>query len=130
MSKLKKFLIITGAVIVVIAAAFVIMIISLDKQLSAYESINVSDLDLSTVEDGTYTGSEDAGVIKATVEVTVKDHAITQIKILEHDNGQGKPAETIVNDIVEKNSLEVDTVSGATHSSNVIRMAVYNALTK
>jgi uncharacterized protein with FMN-binding domain len=36
----------------------------------------------------------------------------------------------IVNDIVAKNSLEVDAISGATHSSQVIKVAVYNALTK
>ncbi|MDF2611572.1 MAG: uncharacterized protein K0R92_3046, partial [Lachnospiraceae bacterium] len=68
-------------------------------------------------------------IVKASVQVTVLNHAITEVKILSHDNGKGKPAEAITNDIVVNNSLEVDTISGATYSSNVIRMAVYNALT-
>lgn len=83
---------------------------------------------LSKVADGTYTGSEDGTLVKATVEVTVKDHIITDITILEHQCGTGKSAEVIVKDIVEKNSFDVDAISGATYSSNVIKVAAYNAL--
>jgi uncharacterized protein with FMN-binding domain len=81
------------------------------------------------VKDGTYTGSEDGGMVKAAVEVTIENHTITKINILSHECGTGKPAEVIVNDIVANNSLEVDTISGATYSSNVLRAAVYHALT-
>lgn len=42
--------------------------------------------------------------------------------------GIGKPAEAIVEDIVENQSIEVDAVSGATNSSRVIMKACENAL--
>lgn len=130
MSKGKKIMIAVFAVIVVIAIGISFMINNITGSLEAYKDYDFSGLDLSRVEDGTYTGSEDADIIKVTVEVTVKDHTITDVKILSHQNGQGKPAEVIVDDIVANNSLEVDAISGATHSSQVIKVAVYNALTK
>lgn len=130
MSTGKKIVIAIITVICIVAIGIAVMINSISKDLEAYNDYNFNSLDLTQVEDGTYTGSEDANIIKATVEVTVKDHVITEVKILSHDSGQGKPAEVIVNDIVAKNSLEVDAISGATHSSQIIKVAVYNALTK
>ncbi|MDF2486457.1 MAG: uncharacterized protein K0R46_2625 [Herbinix sp.] len=130
MSKGKKIIIVVFAVIVVIVIGISYMINSISSSLDAYKDYDLSGLDLSRVEDGTYTGSEDAKIIQVTVEVTVKDHVITEVNILSHQNGQGKPAEAIVDDIVAKNSLEVDAISGATHSSLVIKAAVYNALTR
>ena len=130
MSTGKKILIIIVAVIIVIGIGIAVMINNISGSLAAYQDSDFSGLDLTKVEDGTYTGSEDANIIKVTVEVTVKDHAITNINLLEHKNGQGKPAEVIVDDIVAANSLEVDAISGATYSSQVIKTAVYNALVK
>jgi uncharacterized protein with FMN-binding domain len=130
MTKTKKFLITIGILFVVIATGIIVLIINMGKNVSAYSDFDYSNLDLSSTFDGTYTGSEDGGIVKASVEVTVKDHVITQVTILSHECGKGKPAEVIVNNIVEQNSLDVDAISGATFSSGVIKMAAYNALTK
>jgi uncharacterized protein with FMN-binding domain len=130
MSKGKRIILIIVVAIVVIAVGIGVMINNISGKLDTYKEYDFSGLDLTQVEDGIYSGSEDAGIIKATVEVMVKNHVITEVKILSHDNGQGKPAEVIVNDIVANNSLAVDAISGATHSSQVIKVAVYNALTK
>ncbi len=130
MSKLKKVFLAIGILFVVIIIGIVVLFVNMGKNLDNYGNFDFSRMDLSTVEDGVYTGSEDAGIVKASVEVTVKDHTITLVTILSHDCGTGKPAEVIVTDIVENNSLQVDTISGATYSSNVIKKAVYNAVTK
>ena len=130
MTKTKKSLITIGIIFAVIATGILVLIINMGKNVSAYNDYDFSSLDLSSVIDGTYTGSEDAGIVKASVEVTVKDHVITQVTILSHECGKGKPAEVIINDIVAQNSLAVDAISGATFSSGVIKMAAYNALTK
>lgn len=117
-------------VMAVIAIAAVIGFKVISKKLASFSDIDFSILNLSEVEDGTYAGSADGGIVKASVEVTVKDHRISSIRIVRHDNGRGKPAEAIVQRIIEQNSLEVDVVSGATHSSNIIRAAVLDALTR
>lgn len=91
--------------------------------------VKIGTIDVSAIEDGTYEGSYDARVISATVSVTVKDGKITDIKLLEHKNDKGVSAETIVNEILKEQSLDVDVVSGATNSSKTILKAVENALT-
>ena len=60
--------------------------------------------------------------------VTVSRGVITDIELLEHKNGRGAPAETIINDILRRQDVNVDAVSGATNSSRVIMKAVENAL--
>jgi uncharacterized protein with FMN-binding domain len=128
MTKAKKIIFIIAGVIVVIIIGLAVMFNRISGSLDAYKDFSFSSLDLSQVEDGIYTGSEDANIIKVSVEVTVKDHWITTIKILSHENGQGQPAEAIIDDIVANNSLDVDAISGATYSSQVIKIAIYNAI--
>lgn len=104
------------------------------KSVAAYqravEETRFEGVDLSTIPDGTYWGEYDVKFIRAEVEVTVQDGAITEIKLLEHKNGRGKPAETVLEEIVAQQRIEVDAVSGATNSSIVLEKAVENALTK
>ena len=60
--------------------------------------------------------------------MTVKKERLESIEILRHENGKGKRAKAIVDDMVRNNDSEVDLVSGATVSSICIRSAVRNAL--
>lgn len=92
--------------------------------------IKITDVDLNKIEDGTYSGEYSTKLVKAKVEVNVKDNKIISIIIKQHDNGLGKKAEKITNAIIDKQSLQVDDVSGATMSSNVIKKAVEIALTE
>ena len=80
---------------------------------------------------GTYTGEANGlnGLIK--VEVKVDANKILEVKILEHKESPGISDNAIRNipeSIVEYQSLNIDTVSGATYSSNGILEAVKNAL--
>lgn len=50
------------------------------------------------------------------------------IDILKHDNGKGKKAEQIRANMIDSNTYDVDAISGATTSSEVIKSAVSNAL--
>ena len=54
--------------------------------------------------------------------------AAYKIRILEHKNERGQAAETIVDQIVSEQKIDVDAISGATNSSKVIKKAVENAL--
>ena len=94
------------------------------------ELMAIEDPDLSKVEDGTYKGKVETMLVKVEVEVSVMDHRIISISIIKHDNGKGKPAEAIVDDIVKDNSTDVELIAGATMSSLVIRAAVIDAVTK
>ena len=93
------------------------------------ELMLVEDPDLSKVEDGIYREKVETMLVKAEVEVSVKNHKIISISIIKHDNGKGKPAEAIIDDIVKDNSTDVELIAGATMSSLVIRAAVIDAVT-
>jgi len=93
-------------------------------------AMEVRSVDISSIKEGIYRGEYMSGPVKVIVDVVVKDHKIQGINIIEHQNGLGKKAETIVEDIVEAQSLKVEVVSGATFSSKVILKAVESALEK
>lgn len=92
------------------------------------EEITFDDINISDVADGIYIGECDVNFIYAKVEVTVESGKIIGINILEHKNGRGKPAESIINEIVKDQKINVDAVTGATNSSKVIKKAVENAI--
>ncbi len=92
---------------------------------TTFEKINISD-----IPDGVYIGEYDVDFIYAKVEVTVKNGEVSNINILEHRHERGETAEAIINKIVEQQKIDIDTISGATNSSIVIKKAVENALKK
>ena len=101
-----------------------------EMEKSKNELMLVEDPDLSKVEYGIYRGKVETMLVKAEVEVSVKNHKIISISIIKHENGKGKPAEAIVDAIVKDNSTDVELIAGATMSSLVIRAAVIDAVNK
>ena len=84
------------------------------------------------LEDGVYEGSYSSWPNSARVKVTVKEGAIADIVLIRHwASWIGKKAEPIIPlRIIEKQSANVDAVTGATNSSRVIMNAVQDALEK
>ncbi len=128
MKKSKKVIFIILAFVLVVGGAFAAKYISdFRSYQQAVEEIAIGEVDLSTVPDGTYSGSHEAVWVGATVEVTVRDHRITEIK-LDHQHDRGEAAEIITDHVIEAQSLQVDTISGVTSSSKVILKAIEDAL--
>lgn len=91
-------------------------------------SIVFHKIDFADVEDGTYEGEYGAGYIYAKVKVEIRDGVLVSVDLLEHRNERGKAAEGILDDMLKKQTTDVDAVSGATNSSKVIRKAIENAI--
>ena len=109
------------------------------KQESTSESESDSSLaeiaavqDASAYKDGTYygTGKGFAGTMK--VKVDIVGGKIASISIVSTKDGDSyvKSASSLIDTIVEKQSTNVDTVSGATFSSRGIIAAVRSALSQ
>lgn len=109
------------------------------KQGSTSESESDSSLaeiaavqDASAYKDGTYygTGKGFAGTMK--VKVDISGGKIASISIVSTKDGDSyvKSASSLLDTIVEKQSTNVDTVSGATFSSRGIIAAVRSALSQ
>ena len=82
-------------------------------------------------KDGTYTGEADGFGGMVAVEVTVKDGKIEAVEVTSAEKEDGAylaMAEDIIPKIIEAQSSEVDTISGATFSSTGIKNAAEHAL--
>lgn len=100
------------------------------SKLNQLVQMPVSNVSLDIIDDGTFEGNYSVFPVTVKINVTVKGHKITEILILRHINGQGGKAEAIIDRVIEKQSLQVDIISGATYSSKVILKAIENALTE
>ncbi|KIR03199.1 hypothetical protein P261_02014 [Lachnospiraceae bacterium TWA4] len=80
--------------------------------------------------DGTYNGSAKGFIGDIEVAVTIKDQTITKVDILSTVDTPSyfEMAKPLADQVVEKQSTEIDTVSGATFSSKGILNAVDKAL--
>lgn len=129
--KRKRILLYSAVILLLIGLIFLSIYIKgvLDYRKAvneiAFDNINISD-----VADGIYFGECDVNFIYAKVEVTVESGEIICIDILEHKNGRGKSAESVIDEIVNEQKIDVDAVAGATNSSKVIKKAVENAIRK
>lgn len=109
------------------------------KQESTSESESDSSLaeiaavqDASAYKDGTYygTGKGFAGTMKVKVDISGGKIASISIVSTKDGNSYVKSASSLLDTIVEKQSTNVDTVSGATFSSRGIIAAVRSALSQ
>lgn len=81
--------------------------------------------------DGVYQGTAAGFGGDITVEVTIESGRITDVAIVSADNEDGAyldMAEDIIDSILEAQSADVDTISGATFSSTGIKDAAAEAL--
>ncbi len=129
MSQRKKtVLIVISALLVIGLFAGGLYLKSIGDYKAKVAALTFDEVDLSKIDDGIYEGQCDTGVVRARVQVTVRDHRLESIELLEHENGRGTPAEVILDQMLQNQTTAVDAVSGATCSSKVIRKAVENAI--
>jgi len=98
---------------------------------TAYKNITAQLPDLANLDDGVYRGVYDLSgtPVAVTLDVSVRNNKITDVKIIKHVCSPiGKKAEVITEQIIKRQSLEIDVISGATGSSKAILKAVETAL--
>ncbi len=87
-------------------------------------------MDIGQLNDGTYTGSARGYKSVITVQVTIAGGKITDIQVV--SQGDDEPyfsnARAVIQRVISSQSMNVDTVSGATYSSTGILVAIKNAL--
>lgn len=127
--KFKKILVTVAIIFAILFAAGKILPLVID---AAYPRMRASTraFEVGTVRDGVYEGKAYLLPVSVRVRATVSGGRIQSIDILKHFNGQGKPAESIIGKVIQAQSLGVDVISGATHSSLTILKALENALIK
>lgn len=125
---MKRLLIVVLVIAGLFGMGIGVMVLTLQSNMKTIRAIPIEQLDLENVDDGVYTGSyyfEDQ--IGATLEVHVLNHQITDIIVVEHKAGKGELAESLLEDIIVYQTIDVDDVAGVTTSSHVLKLAVENA---
>lgn len=117
--------------VIIIGMFFIGLQFKLKEINNEVSNIDIKNVDITSLEDGIYQGEcyidEFLG---ASIEVRVEDGQIKSIGFVDHKYGKGKKAEAIVDKVIERQSLEVDAIAGATGSSITILKAIQNALAK
>lgn len=97
------------------------------------DSADSTDTTDQVYKDGTYTGDGQGFGGNIQVQITIADDTLTDIQVVsaeKEDSAYLSQGKAVIDRILEAQSTDVDTVSGATFSSTGILMAVEDALGK
>jgi len=121
----------------VLGIIFIILLLLVFMFLSRYRKMKITyteafkvveAINMDEINDGDYIGQFGDFLAFVKLKVTVQEHEITDIKILEQRSGKGYEATDTLKNIIDSQSPKVDIISGATGSSTGIMIAVYKAL--
>ena len=122
---MKITLIILGSIVVF----GVIMFFVGSMGISDIKKMVINEVDLSKIADGVYKGTFHKVRWTYEVEVTVKNHKIASIKnINKLPDPAVKLTDGAIRSIIDKQSVRIDVVSGATINTKAFQKAVENAL--
>ena len=97
-------------------------------------NLPIAVIDFKKLNNGTYIGEYAGGMKKYReneVQVTVSSGKVSAIKILRHKEKQSKEfTDKLYGRVIKAQSLQVDTISGATITSKAYLKSVENALVK
>lgn len=128
MKKIFKIIVSIFILLLLIAIGGVFFI---SRGLESGMNLVINDVELSSLSDGMYNGKHEAGRWTNEMNITIKDHKIIKIDVVQ-DVSFAKPevTEVIISRVIEKQNTKVDVVSGATVTSKAYLKAMENALKK
>jgi uncharacterized protein with FMN-binding domain len=129
--KMKVFprIILVVVAVIVLAAAGGIFYIT--RGLNTGAKVEINNVDLAMVEDGIYDGKYSSGRWTNELNVIVKEHKITDIKVIKDVTfSNAASAQQLFDKVIEKQKVDVDAVSGATVTSKAYQKSIENALSK
>lgn len=101
----------------------------LQKDMKVVEDLSIDQIDLSSIEDGTYVGTYEQGRFTNTVEVVISNHEIISITIVDTLTFEKEDVtQLLIDQVIEGQSLDVDGVAGASLSVNAYLKAIEIAL--
>lgn len=123
----------TLKILIPIIFIFILVCVSgifyLSSGLKEGSEIKVNGIRLSYLNDGIYNGKYDAGRWSNQLSVTVKDHKITEINIVDDVTFvKAGVSDDLFSKVIEIQNTRVDTVSQATVTSKAYLKSIENAL--
>lgn len=129
-----KFMMILGIIFILILVTAGGAIMFTSKERKEGKNLTINNIDFKNLKDGVYIGEYEGGMYKwraNKVQVTVSKGKVTDIQILEDKEKQTKEfTGKLYNRVLDEQSLQVDTISGATITSKAYLKSVEDALQK
>lgn len=127
---MRKFLIISICVLLtIVVGIYVFLILPNQKSLDTVRNMTIENVNLEEVDDGLYIGDFNYSSFTYKVEIKVKNHKIEKIDIINNrDTSHSKKAEEIIIKVIDKQSVNVEAISGATTTSKALLKAIENGL--
>lgn len=93
------------------------------------KELKINDVSLANISDGEYQGEYHGGRWSNILNVTIEDHAITHIDIID-DVTFVKPgvSDELFEEVIKKQKIDVDAVASATVTSNAYLKSIENAV--
>ena len=124
---MKKVFRITVSIVLVLVLAAGVFLFYLSRGLN--QDIELTGIDLTDVNDGVYQGNYEGGRWTNELSVTVNDHKITDIGIVEDITFS---SESITKELFDRvkgsQNTQIDTISGATVTSMAYLKSIENAV--
>jgi uncharacterized protein with FMN-binding domain len=128
----RRKLLIAGIVVLVIAGGLGGALLFTEGERREARNVPIKAINFKSLRDGTYTGGYQGGKFKwraNKIQVTVSSGKVTDIQVLEQK--EKKPPEFTVElfgRVIQAQSLQVDTISGATLTSKAFLKGIEGAL--
>ncbi len=126
---MKKLVKISLIVLAILLLSVATMMFIFTNGMEEAKAIQVKSINLNTIEDGEYIGSFDLTRWSNEIKVTIKDHKIIDLEVV--DDVLFKMDEitkALFERVIQNQSLDVDIETGATVTSHAYLKAIENAL--
>lgn len=121
----RKIVVFSGVIILLMVLS---MVIFQYVQLTHYRNLQINEINLQTIDDGYYVGKVDYA-FEYEVEVDILNHTIKDIKILRNrDSHYARLAEGIKYKVLREQKINIDSVTGATTTSQILLKAMEAAI--
>ena len=131
-TRTKKLAIPTAKLLMYFAVVFVMfcsyLIVRHKNQVLEAKNLPFYNTSLEAVDDGTYYGKTYTKFLHVQLEVTVQNHQLQNIKVLENKGSQGQNAEPILQEMIKQNKVVVPANKGEELASLVFISCVDTAL--
>lgn len=133
---MKRLLKIIVLILMCLFAAGVLFVLIFNMGMNQIKKIEIKDIDLSKIKDGEYFGEYGSGRWQYQVKVVLSDGRIKTIEILNQKSGfidmsmYKQVNDQVINRILERQSLRIDAITGATINTKALLKAIENALVK
>ena len=97
-------------------------------RLREASSLPFYKVELSQIEDGEYEGQTYTSFLHLKLKVTVENHQLKNIEVLENDGLDGETAKPIIEEMIKQNKIVVPAIKGAELGSLVYISCVSTAL--